>query len=113
MSPVEHAVAHWALPRTFFASASAPGSRPGPLVSARRRSGRALSGCGKARGTVAPWSAARRVGRAGVSLHPAGAGSWRSGRAGPGCGEGQRGGGAARGHLKPFKGLGGFARFRV
>lgn len=45
----------------------------------------------------------RRVGRAGVSLRPPGAGSWRSDRAGPGCGERQRGGGAPRGHLKRFK----------
>ena len=34
----------------------------------------------------------RRVGRAGISLRPPGAGSWRSDRAGPGCGEGQQGG---------------------
>lgn len=58
------AVAHWALPRTFFPSASAPGSRPGPQVSGRRRSGRALPGRGTARGAVAPRSAAQ-AGRAG------------------------------------------------
>lgn len=59
--------AHWALPRTFSPLLPPPGSRPGPQVSGRRRSGRPSRGAGRRAGLLARAAALgprpRRVGR--------------------------------------------------
>lgn len=73
LRPVAHAVTPWASAQTLFSCASALRSRPGPQVSGRRPSGRALPGRGTARGAVAPRFAAQ-AGQAGCgwSARPGG-----------------------------------------
>lgn len=100
LRPVAHAVTPWASARTLFSCASAARSRPGPQVSGRRPSGRALPGRGTARGAVAPPFAAQAARPAVAGVRAPGAVRRRCCRAGSGCGAGQCGGGSPRGLLK-------------